>query len=443
MFFFPTSKKVAVTGLSQSGKTVFLLSLIQHLANFRSEDFPLRYKGRAASVIRFKEIPPAADFERLPVDLYRSKFIAQNERLNWPVKTKDIYTYRISFEYVRFNSPTSNRRTVKGFELEFLDFPGERLADAEIFRHEDYERWSEKILETMSVHPQLAKYHNAYIESLESLSQPREILNSYKTLLTAFIVEQSQLLSPSTFALGLGGDVFSEMDKNNQGRSRLCGLLGQEFAPIPAKIQSRLRETGNLFRSHYRTYRAEIVTKLFSHFNGCDQLLILSDIPGILRGGVHRYNGAFQAIGSLARILKPRAWYNFFGGLRKIAFVSTKLDLIHSEDADNLKELLEELMLPVKNQLAGRVEFKSFLAAAWQSTEETGLDHELRGILWSADNPDREVRTWTVSKVPPVWPPDWQVGQYKIRAVWPEPIPNLNRSPRQRGLAQIFDFIIF
>ena len=122
-------KKIAVTGIANSGKTVFLTSLLWQLHEFEGADFGLENGVRVAG---FRKIRSESTF---PFDKFQDAMAKQGE---WPRKTKDIHQFVGEFK-------RSDR--LRKQQVEFLDFPGERIADAAIAGYDDFGDWSDHMLD--------------------------------------------------------------------------------------------------------------------------------------------------------------------------------------------------------------------------------------------------------------------------------------------------------
>ncbi len=82
-------RKIAITGLSGSGKTAFLTSLLWHLQEFDSMNFKLDNK---AKITQFREVPASLAF---PFKQFRSLMAAKESR--WPMKTTHDHRYVCTF----------------------------------------------------------------------------------------------------------------------------------------------------------------------------------------------------------------------------------------------------------------------------------------------------------------------------------------------------------
>ncbi len=441
-------RRIAVTGLANSGKTVFLLSLLQHMEHFDPDRFRL---ANGAELTGFRELSVPGDFCPFPRTALRARLM-EAQQVRWPEKTKDIYRYRCSFNYSRLALPTRvwnklrlhRRLGSRNVQWDFLDFPGERLSDALMGKHADFAAWSDELVGLWRSYDRLRELMDEYLVVMEQPGIPeRQLLATYKRCLARMVHGKFQIITPSTFMLNHGGDgVFSYADVENEGQNRISGLPGWEFAPLSQTAREMRGKSGlvNRFASHYQTYREEVVQPLLRAINNCDRLLVLVDIPGILSGGVGRYNDTNHLIETLADNLTPSSW--FFTNVDKVAFIASKSDMVHRRDQDNLKALVEDMMRIARNRQP-KIVYTSFVASAWVSAESVDLPdggRALRGIPAR----DREEQVFRIPELGPEWPGDWgpEDPRYSFPLLSPPPLANRYLAPEQRNLDRVFDFLI-
>jgi predicted YcjX-like family ATPase len=385
----------------------------------------------------------------------------------WPRKTKESYRFRSSFIY--------SGKWQGRVELDLLDYPGERMADADIARFESFASWSDHVLETLGVNASLPKdfIHSSldaeidllvknmelkldvtrltdcYLSEINSVSDSGQWLVSYKKLLTIFFVRYSQFITPSSFALDCQTlKSFSADDLTDKGKGRVCGLPGREFAPLPEYLRDKNKDLLDLWEKNYQAYRSEIVKKLFDYFNECDQLILMVDIPFTLSGGVQRYNSLIWLLESWTHALKPYKWYNPFTHLKKIAIVGTKKDLTVHDDEDNMKSLLNEIKKIIDNKFVS-ITCETFCVSAWISTEEIVGQRKLKGRLikrnkgLATEIDENGLDIWNVpTPIPWEWPDDWTHGTYIYPLSQPHPLKNSSKPPKQSGMQDLFRFMV-
>lgn len=447
MRWFDNERKIAVTGLAGSGKTVFLLSLLQHLEHFDPDRFHLAGKAQIGA---FREIPVHDGFDAFPRTRLRARLV-EKQNVGWPEKTRDIYQYRCSFTYSNLGLGSRLWNTVKNaqwlsdrVQWDILDFPGERLSDALIAKHENLADWSDELLELWESYDRIRVGMAEYRELLGQTVPPVDVavLDTYKKCLAKLVHNKNQMITPSTFMLDRGaGGVFTMADVENHGANRVSGLPGAEFSPLPRAFRAVNQGLATRFDKYYRRYRDEVIAPLFNAINGCDTLLVLIDIPGILSGGVGRYNDTNHLIETLAGNIVPSSF--FTTNVDKVAFIASKADMVHARDQDNLRELVEDMMRIARNKQPDISRYEAFVASSWVSAESVTLEdgsRALRGIPAR----DSEVRVFRIPELRPEWPADWppEDPRYSYPRLSPPPLVNRFMAPDQRNLDKIFDFIV-
>src|SRR5690606_39077421 len=141
---------IAITGLAGSGKTVFLTTLINHLKHHEQSRFHLAAapmgipgvnRGRQQKVpFAIKQFREDACDPKLGM-FNHSIYARAMQSGCWPQKTVDVSAYNCHF---------STDHHWLNYQLEFLDWPGERVADVVMYNR-SYADWSDRLLEYWSV----------------------------------------------------------------------------------------------------------------------------------------------------------------------------------------------------------------------------------------------------------------------------------------------------
>lgn len=139
-------KKVAITGIHNSGKTMFLTSLLWQLEKFNGKNFSLGLEGNT-KIGDFHESRFSSRMKNtFQYHFYRNKMVFGKQ---WPQKTTDIRRFCCQFDRSR---EVVERRGLKQLlpslawqsqQLDILDVPGERIADAAIATYDDFGEWSD------------------------------------------------------------------------------------------------------------------------------------------------------------------------------------------------------------------------------------------------------------------------------------------------------------
>jgi len=170
------TNKIAITGLSRAGKTLFITSLIDQLLHQN------RLSSIRASTSPFKVTikPPLSNIKRF--DYYTLIDTLKNGHI-WPNSTDEISHIVLKFESKsRFSFLGSST-----FTIELIDYPGEWLLDLTLLKL-NYREWSEKSISWLkSIDDTKAKEYLQTIASLNENTFDKEVqerlYTQYKELL--------------------------------------------------------------------------------------------------------------------------------------------------------------------------------------------------------------------------------------------------------------------
>ncbi len=449
--------KIGITGLASGGKTVFLSSLIWQLMEFESSDLAL---DRGLKLEDFREKKPSGGKEgRFPFEEIRESFSRDGD---WPKKTRACCRYACEFR--RLDWANVMKRAISGKfsdrqSLEFFDFPGERVADAAIAAFSSFSEWSDHLLGYFKSH---SDYRAAVAPFMEQLSRTEQtvadfevLVDAYKLALAQMALDCKPLISPSVFLLDEQG-VQAKRDQSAErlARSRLVGVSEErQFVPLPKSVREEFPALHKEMRASYRLYRKRVVLPLFKEIGSAKQLIVLVDVPSILNGGVDHYNDSRQVVLDLFDVLRPdssigsKLWklFTFWrGGLKKVAFVAAKSDLVHPSELESgrLQSLLRQMTSRTQSMLPS-VNFQWFCCSAVRSTRKGSEDGTLVGRLAVKENEDkREEMEFPVPALPDHWPKDWEVGDYRFPSVWPEIHKNYQSPPPHHGMGRLIQFLL-
>lgn len=488
--------KIGITGIANGGKTVFLTSLLWQLEELNSSKFSL---SATLGLKGFKTYNKGLEKDSIfPLETYKDSL---SKGTKWPRKTKASYQYHCKFQRKDWKGLSfGNLKRLKRLqvsqsqEVNFFDFPGERIADAAIAAIPSYEDWSDHILHHFQSHsdysstllpylelqkglaktqkaPQKAKFFQAeqFIkntfkkgsleksadqETLESekIELYDTLIHSYKLVLAHLIHEFKPLVSPSTFLLDEKGQAAPMVSVEELAHTQIAGLTKEkQFAPLTKAMREAFPEITNNMERYYKEYRKKVAWPLFQKIIQSQRLVILIDIPSLLMGGVGRYNDNRQILLDLFNAIEPRSPLGsllqklqaFLGlGLEKIAFVAVKADLVHPQDiaSGRLESLLRQMTNRAKNILPD-VDFGFFVCSAIHSTRAGKENHHLIGKP-IRNNPEDKEMEFKISPLPEMWPDSWKAGEYRFIDVKPNVSQNLSNPPNQIGLDRVFEFLL-
>ncbi len=465
---FSKSARIAVIGASRSGKTVLLTSLIDHLRNHDPRRFRLKpaafSKKDSARIKNYEVLDVASGMTAFPYTTFRQSLIQDS---SWPSKTRDTYQYRLKI--YRDDSPIDRLLKAKfSTNLSFLDFPGERIADAPITSL-SFEDWSDYILGNLPSGSGIGQYVRQFKDTSSSRScTDFELINGYKAILAERLRQFHTAISPSTFVLCPKGTTPSRsMTVEQLVKDRFLGIsLEEQFCPLDVTTRQSRPDLLEKFKSRYTLYREQLILPLYKALASSDHLCILVNIPEILQSGPGAYNDHVELLQQVVGFCSPKrnAYMDALkritkfvgkviiddqfrpGGIEKVAFVATQADRVRPGDVNRLKNLVTELQRNCTRALPHLgVDIESFSCVAVQATKPTDSER-LHGRLMSKSKPGADaepiVEEFHVSPVPNAWPADWNPEDFIFPDVWPKFYQNKNIPPEQIGLDRIFNYLI-
>ncbi|MFP4027356.1 MAG: YcjX family protein [Candidatus Brocadiia bacterium] len=441
--------RLGVLGLYESGKTVLLTSLIDHLKYQEPDRFSLGKEGKAR-IRKFQENEPdpGSEWERFRYARYRDA-LAHGQ---WPPDTSDRLQYACEFQRTDRN---------RWQRLKFYDFPGERIADIGMYKC-SYEAWSQSMIKRFEDDRRYRDRVREYLNlQKEGDIEEGKVVYAYKKALARLACAYKPLISPSVFLLDVSGNHASTGSVEEIAEDRCAGLdEDRQFAPLGKKCQEENRKLSRTFAARYDEYRKKIVRPWVKGLKKCHGLAVLVDVTMVLSGGTGMYDDNQALIRELLRTLEPNdglllrnvkalsrqalpsLWCP--GGISKIAFVASKSDKVHPLDMDNYKNLMRTMVERDALDL-DHVKTEYLTCSAAISTDVVEK-HERTLCGFPATNGDNgreadEKQKFEVSKVPHDWPREWEPGEYSFPNVRPVMIDRKDYPPNHENLDKLFNFL--
>lgn len=404
--------RLAITGLRQSGKSVFITTLVHHLLSGRELPFL-----RAAAEQR---LLGAQLLPRTPGDLPPFPFADARDALHqsppqWPAPTRDLASLRLALRFTTKGVLRQRLVDQATLSVDLIDYPGEWLLDLPLLE-QAFEGWSAATLELADAEPRrtLATEWLAFVRALEP-GQPAvlEMAHQAGELYREYLLRCQReagltFLQPGRFTMP--GDLDGD------------DLL--DFCPLPPGPSPRgsLRA---LMAERFDRYKRRVVRRFYEdHFQRFDRQVVLVDVLTLLNLGRDAFEDAKMALGAVlrsfqygqgglfARLFRPR--------IETLLFAATKADHVAHNQHQNLSLLLERMV----EDAAGRARFEgvkpAFLAlSALKSTDVVQTEHHgqlLSCVRGRLKGEDRETILFP-GEIPPHLPEaaDWDAGRFRFR----------------------------
>jgi predicted YcjX-like family ATPase len=360
--FFEPTLRLGVTGLSRSGKTVFITGLVANLLN-RGRMPQLRGAARIEAV----HLQPQPDVT-LPRFDYESHLAAMTgDDPRWPQSTRAVSELRLSFRLAPYGlfAGLSGPRTL---HLDIVDYPGEWLLDLALLG-KSYTDWSEATLDRLAKRPEAAAFmaHARAEDGGLKLEEPKA--QSLAAAFTDYLHKARAAgwsdCTPGRFLLP--GD--------------LAGSPVLTFAPLPKPAQTPRTCLWREMERRFDAYKSRVVQPFFrSHFAKLDRQVVLADVLGAIHQGPQAVEDLRRTMAEVLAAFRPgkNSWLtSILGGRRveKILFAATKADHLHHLQHPALTAITEALLRDAKARadFAG-AETAALSLASLRCTVEEMLD---------------------------------------------------------------------
>ena len=440
---------LAVTGLSGSGKTAFITSLINQLIEANEiSHLPFFSVVRESRLVGVKrDVQPNLTFSRFA---YEDAMTKLNQTLpEWPSSTKGISQVRLKIKYKKSKGLSKYLTEDATLTLDITDYPGEWLLDLPLLNM-DYFQWSQHCQSELNdpIRHGLAASFRKALSNLDLNAKGDELaLQKIAELYSQYLLDCQthgyQLLQPGRFILP----------------GELTGAPILHFFPITdlqlerqgIDLNKLVKDSNaDLLIKRFKHYKFQIVRPFYKeHFKGFDRQVVLVDCLSALNRGYHSYQdlqkaldwlvGSFQYGSSniLNRLFQPK--------IDKLVFAASKADHITPDQQTNLVKLLESMLHNARKQI-------QFDGVSTESTAVSAIRASKSGLgqlngetipVLQGRNAQGVAITLFPGEVPQSCPgPDfWKQQQFEFPKLSP-PQTNIDHALPHVRMDQVLDFLL-
>lgn len=364
---------LAVTGLSRSGKTVFITSLIHNLLSslHNPNRMPLlNVVGERRLFAAHLEAPRAG---RLPQFPYLDN-IQKMAVPDWPARTADLSEIGIEVRFAPANAVGRLLSEITGnpasLTIRIVDYPGEWLLDLPLLE-QSYADWSRATLQLLRKGARagisdeflgfLGLHRAGDAASEEVAKQAHDLYCGY--LLAARDRCGLSFLQPGRFLC----------------RGSLVDVPYLWFAPLDVRADDTFapHTLGALMAERFETYKREVVAPFYhDHFRHYARQIVLVDVLRALLAGRDAFDDTRLALDAILESFR----YGHGGILSKlllgphidkVLFAATKADHVPDIQRDHLAALLRNMAaFPALEVKSSNAQFEVMALASVISTAE-------------------------------------------------------------------------
>jgi predicted YcjX-like family ATPase len=342
------SVRLAVTGLSRSGKTVFTMSVVHLLKYLRTQPDLLAHLGVAEVVSVQVSNPPNLDAARFPYE--QSIGSLSEDPRRWPESTRNVSEVRVTVRYRRERKHLMRLGDgVHTLHLDIIDYPGEWLLDLPLL-DKSFSEWSRQAIALAEQPPRaklaakwraFANGFDAVQSAVEADERIREGAALFRDYLLASRQAGLQFVQPGRFLLpgDLEGKLFLEF----------FPMLGPKAAPEDSLIAE--------FERRYDAFREQVIGEFRRrYFAGFDRQVVLADILTVLNTGQCAFVDTRDALNEILESFRygDNSWLTrlFRPKIDRVLIAATKADRVSRDQSPLLRHFLEAMLGDTRESLA-------------------------------------------------------------------------------------------
>lgn len=399
--------RLGVTGLSRSGKTVFITALIHNLINNgRLPFFQAQIEGRISKA--YLEPQPNDTLPRFAYEHHLAKLYQDTPE--WPDSTSQISQLRLTIEFI----PKSFLKQQFGrgkLHIDIIDYPGEWLLDLPLLDI-NYTDWSRQVL-TKAQQQQTSPFAEKWLrdmKALDPLTEQNEALaeklsKRFQQYLSDYRNENNIFFAHAPGRFLMPGD--------------LAGSPALTFSPLFLENNKRTKAPNKslweLMARRFKAYQEKVIKPFFrNHFVRLDRQIVLVDLLSALNVGPEAVKTTEMALSDILNCFQPgkRSWLTTFWSrpIERIVFAATKADHIHHTSHDTLETLMTRVVEDaIKRAQFAQADVKTVALASLRATREAKVkrdDDTLPSIVGIPIHKDQETNMGDLNPEQVIFPGD-------------------------------------
>ncbi|MCP5089243.1 MAG: YcjX family protein [Rhodobacteraceae bacterium] len=354
--------RLGVTGLSRSGKTVFVTSLVANLLDRgRMPQLQAAQQGRILAA--FLQPQPNDIVPRFDYETHLAAMTGPEP--HWPESTRAISQLRLSLKVAPggFLSMVQSPRTV---HIDIVDYPGEWLLDLPLMS-QSFTDWSQASLKTARTPARVDKAQ-AWLEQLERIDSEAKLDEATAQALAKKFTSYLSDCRTAGFSACAPGRFLLPGD--------LAGSPALTFTPLPSGT-SRRGSLAREFERRFEAYKSQVIKPFFrDHFSRIDRQIVLIDALSAIHAGPQAIDDLRCAMADVLTCFKigQNGWLSPITGksVEKILFAATKADHLHHHQHQALTAIMAALVRHAKDkaEYSGAITQALSLASLRATVEE-------------------------------------------------------------------------
>lgn len=426
--------KLAITGLSRSGKTVFISTLAHHLLHAdQGTSLPFFTPSAEGRILSVRDLSTEAE---TPFPLQSTLAGLQASPPHWPVSTEQLSEVRLAVKYRR---PPGLGRALgehSTLYIDLIDYPGEWLLDLPLLNL-SFEQWCQQ-QQTLFADAPRVQVAGEFLELQRSIDWITPSSDEELARLSRLFRDLLQQLRepPHSLSLLQPGRLLMPGDLDGSPLLHLFPML----VPLPEDTEQAAPDSlYTRLKDAFERYKDEVIRPFYeNHFRHFDRQIVLVDCLKTLNQGEACFNDMQQALNGLLhsfqygrnsllrRLFRPR--------INRVLFAATKADHVTANQHHNLDRFLELMIQDARREMRfDGVSTSCMALASVRSTE--AVQAKLDGQVLSCLRGYRKERDEEIALFPGEIPTelprpeDWNDARFRFIDFAPRSLPRTGLKP--------------